>query len=141
MDMLGQRSSSLLLVEGNETIMAPLCDWLALSFPDVRLIATTDHQRPAALRRSESPDVLRDKAVLAPLKVRTQNPKGFRRLRLDSKFFQRSDGLANKMQDHMKLLRVSLTNQPSVGRASVEARKRHRSGQWTRAWRPPDGRR
>jgi len=49
---------SLLLVEENSTILDSLRDWLRMTFPDLRLIETTNQGDGIFLSRSEAPDVV-----------------------------------------------------------------------------------
>jgi DNA-binding NarL/FixJ family response regulator len=58
MDTPVQHKPSLLLIEENGVILDSLREWLAMTFPDVRLIETTDHSDGIFLTRSESPDVV-----------------------------------------------------------------------------------
>jgi len=58
MDTLAQEDPALLLIEENGVILDALRDWLAMAFPNVRLIETTDHSNGIFLARSESPDVV-----------------------------------------------------------------------------------
>lgn len=48
----------LLLIEENGVILDSLRDWLVVTFPDLRLIETSDHSNGVFLNRSESPDVV-----------------------------------------------------------------------------------
>jgi DNA-binding NarL/FixJ family response regulator len=58
MDTPVRDQQSVLLIEENGTILDSLADWLSMTFPDVRLIETTDHDQGILLNRSESPDVV-----------------------------------------------------------------------------------
>ena len=58
MDTPVQDRPLLLLIEENGVILDSLRDWLAMAFPDVRLIETTEHSDGIFLTRSESPDVV-----------------------------------------------------------------------------------
>jgi DNA-binding NarL/FixJ family response regulator len=58
MDTLVRDRPSLLLIEENGMILDSLSDWLAMAFPDVRLIEATDYSDGVFLTRAESPDVV-----------------------------------------------------------------------------------
>jgi two-component system chemotaxis response regulator CheY len=58
MDTPVLNNPSLLLVEENSVVLDSLRDWLAMAFPDVRLIETSDHSYGIHLNRSEAPDVV-----------------------------------------------------------------------------------
>jgi DNA-binding NarL/FixJ family response regulator len=58
MDTPVRDQPSLLLIEENGMVLESLRDWLSMTFPDVRLIETTDHSNGIFLNRSESPDVV-----------------------------------------------------------------------------------
>jgi DNA-binding NarL/FixJ family response regulator len=58
MDALVQDNPSLLLIEESSVILDSLRDWLAMTFPDVQLIETSDHSDGVFLSRSASPDVV-----------------------------------------------------------------------------------
>ena len=58
MDTAAGQRPSLLLVEENHSIMAPLRDWLSMVFPSIRLIEATDQAEGISLNRSQRPDVV-----------------------------------------------------------------------------------
>jgi len=58
MDTPVREQPSLLVIEENGMVLESLRDWLSMTFPDVRLIETTDHSNGIFLNRSESPDVV-----------------------------------------------------------------------------------
>ncbi len=58
MDAVAQDSPSLLLIEESSVILDSLRDWLAMTFPEVRLIETSDYSDGVFLNRSRSPDVV-----------------------------------------------------------------------------------
>lgn len=58
MDTPVRDNPSLLLIEEDGVILDSLRDWLAVTFPGLRLIETTDHSDGISLNRSESPDVV-----------------------------------------------------------------------------------
>jgi DNA-binding NarL/FixJ family response regulator len=58
MDTPSRNNPSLLLIEENHSVLGPLRDWLTMTFPDLRLIETTDRTRGISLNRSQKPDVV-----------------------------------------------------------------------------------
>lgn len=58
MDTPVRDNPSLLLIEENGVILDSLRDWLSMTFPNLRLIETTDFGSAIFLNRAESPDVV-----------------------------------------------------------------------------------
>jgi DNA-binding NarL/FixJ family response regulator len=53
-----RNQTSVLLVENNDLIRESLRNWIAMRFPDVRLVEAIDHRAGIFLSRSESPSVV-----------------------------------------------------------------------------------